>query len=302
MQEKSVIYFQPTSLDELQGNLHKLTSQSLVLAGGTDLMLKLRLKKTEVDCIMSLCQIEKLREIKEETGWLRLGAMVTHAAAADSPVVEKYFHALQMACSHVGSQQIRNKGTLGGSLVNASPAGDIMPCVFLYGGVVEILGVDGYRKISIEEFLTKDGRTVLQSQEILTAILLPIEEGRGSCFVKLGSRKEVTIAQISLCASWREEAGNKRELRAYVGAVDSRPVPFEGSDLLVAGETGDETVVRQATDILSAQIQEIQSRRKRESKLKITEAEKQYKKRAVRGIISDVINTMQEIGREREFR
>ena len=189
-----------------------------------------------------------------------------------------------MACSQVGSQQIRNKGTLGGSLANASPAGDIIPCIFLYGGKIEILGEHGIRSVDAESFLLENGCTLLGRNELITSILLPLEEERKSCFVKLGSRREVTIAQISLCISWKEEDNEKKDMKGFIGAVDIRPVEFEKAYLL--GENSEESR-EEAAAWLADKIRGIRSNRTRESKLKITEAEKLYKERAVKGIVFD---------------
>ena len=141
----SAEYLQPKSFEELESSLLRLTDKSVILAGGTDLLPKIRSGKKEPDIYLSLCRLEKLGNIERQGDWLKIGAMATHEQAADNPLIREYFTGLAMACSRVGSRQIRNKGTLGGSLANASPAGDIMPCVFLYGGKIEIVGKEGIR-------------------------------------------------------------------------------------------------------------------------------------------------------------
>lgn len=280
----SAEYLQPKSFEELESSLLRLTDKSVILAGGTDLLPKIRSGKKEPDNYLSLCRLEMLGNIERQGDWLKIGAMATHEQAADNPLIREYFTGLAMACSRVGSQQIRNKGTLGGSLANASPAGDIMPCVFLYGGKIEILGKEGIRFVEAKEFLTENGRTVLGRNELLTSIWLPVEEGRKSCFTKLGSRREVTIAQISLCISWKEQDLACRDMRGFIGAVDVRPVEFECVSLL--GERSEEKK-EEAAQWLSGKIRSIRTSRTRESKLKITEAEKRYKERAVKGIVFD---------------
>ena len=281
-------YFQPGSLEELKGLLPTLPGGTAILAGGTDLMVKLRERNLDLPCILSLCRVPQLREIREEGGWLKVGAMVTHAAAARDERVRRYFPALYMACSHVGSQQIRNKGTLGGSVMNASPAGDITPCLFLYGGEAEMLGRDGTsRRLPVERLLNAAGKPETAEGEVLTALWLPIDPALRSCFVKLGSRREVTIAQISLCAAWREEGGRPVDVRAFAGAIDRRPVPFPGPGLLAAPETAD-----QAAQAISQRIREIREGRSRPSKLKLTPAEQLYKERAARGVVYDLMGAM----------
>lgn len=288
-------YIQPSCMEELRRALSVLPERTAVLAGGTDLMPRLRAKRPELDAMLSLWAIPELRFIEEREGWVRIGAMVTHAQTAENEAVGRYFHALQMACSHVGSQQIRNKGTLGGSLANASPAGDIMPCLFLYGGQVEILGPGGGRRLPAEEYLGVDGRTALGTNEILTALWLPIVPELHSCFVKLGSRTEVTIAQISICAAWHEQPEGPEILSAWVGAIDRRPVPFPVPEYLARADTA-----KQAADALAGEIRRISQSRSRPSKLKITEAEQRYKERAAAGVIYDIMGEMGVIPDEPE--
>lgn len=281
-------YLQPDTLEELQALLPSLPEKTAVLAGGTDLMPKIRARHPDYACILSLWKIPQLRTVEEQEGWLKIGAMVTHAAAARDPRICRWFRGLSMACSHVGSQQIRNKGTLGGSLVNASPAGDIAPCVVLYHGEVELLGASGTRRLTMDQFLSSDGRIDLKPGEILTAIWLPIDEALDSCFVKLGSRREVTIAQISLCAAWHTEDGKRTQIRAVAGAIDRRPCPFPNPQLLA-----DQTKAEEAAQGLAQKIQEIRLQRTRPPKLKLTPAEQLYKERAAKGVVYDLLDAME---------
>ncbi|MGO5023315.1 FAD binding domain-containing protein [Lawsonibacter sp. LCP25S3_G6] len=278
-------YLQPGTLEDLKNLLPTLPTNTAVLAGGTDLMPQIRTRHPDYECILSLWNIPDLRVVEETTdGYLKIGAMVTHAAAADNHLIRRYFRGLYMACSHVGSQQVRNKGTLGGSLVNASPAGDIAPCIFLYHGQLEILSQDGSRRVDMDEFLFPDGKTCLQQGEILTAIYLPIDKELNSCFVKLGSRREVTIAQISLCAAWKNYSGKPEVLSAFVGAIDRRPCAFPNPGLLA-----DLLTAEQAAQLLADQIRQIRLKRTRPPKLKLTEAEQLYKERAAKGVVYDVV-------------
>lgn len=285
-------YLQPKSLEELRQLLPRLTPDSVILAGGTDLMIKLRQKRPQVDLCLSLWSVPELRQLEETDGWLKIGAMVTHDTAARSALVERYFPGLVMACAHVGSQQIRNKGTLCGNVANASPAGDMIPCMYLYNAQVEILSAQGTRRVGIREFYTDKGRSILNGQEAVTALWLPIEPERHSCFIKLGSRTEVTIAQISVGVSWTGEEGHRENIRLYVGAVDTRPVAFSHPELLC---TGEEEALDQAAQLLHDQIRAIRLNRTRESKLKLTEAEKLYKERAAKGILYDAAQLMRQV-------
>ncbi len=289
------IYLQPSTREELLSALGQLTKDSKIIAGGTDLMPELRKNMPDVDVYLSLSAMQEMKEITVKDNMLRIGAMATHDAIAHNPDVRKYATALYHACSHVGSQQIRNRGTIGGSLANASPAGDMIPCVCLLGGTMEVLRADGtIRRIPAGEFTLGVSRTALQPQEILLAIELPVREGRSSAFVKLGSRKEVTIAQISIALSW-DRGTRYVNPDGYLGAVDTTPVHLdELAEIIGKGPVDDAAKDRLAAS-LRERIRVIRMNRKRPPKLKITEAERLYKERAVRSVVYDIFDLAETI-------
>ena len=291
MQER-VEYYQPSSLEELNEILPKLTKKSAILAGGTDLLITVRDKHPEIDCWLSLWSVKELWKIEETGAFLKIGAMVTHSQAAKHPLIKKYFQALSMSCGKVGSQQVRNKGTLAGSIANASPAGDIMPCMYLFDGEIELLSSEGIRRIKAKKYLDDEIRRKKEIREVITALYLPIDKSKKSCFVKLGSRREVTIAQISMCVSWKESCEERKEITAYVGAIDRKPVEFDGCRWL-SGKEEIEKSGEEASKILREQIKNVRLNRKRESKMKFTQEEKLYKERAAKGVIFDVLELME---------
>lgn len=288
-------YFQPASMQELQSNLDSLTDESVILAGGTDLMISIRKNKPQIDNYLSLCSLNEMKGISELDGWVRIGAMVTHAEAAADNKIRNYFHALSMACDHIGSQQVRNKGTIGGSLMNATPAGDIMPCVMLFNGEIEIFSAEGkYRRININDFLSEKGKPTLSKKEVLVAIWLPVDYEKRSCFVKLGTRTEVTIAQISLCISWKKKENEYSCVKAYMGAVDSKPLKIDEAAEILKEKPYEMEKINELSALLSDKIRTIRINSKRESKLKVTECEKLYKERAVKGVVYDAVSYMKD--------
>lgn len=292
MMQEEVRYYQPSSFEELNEILPRLTEKSVILAGGTDLLITVRDKHPDIDCWLSLWSLKELCKIEVEDSYLKIGAMVTHNQAANHPLIKQYFQALSMACSRVGSQQVRNKGTLAGSIANASPAGDIMPCMYLFDAEIELLSSQGKRRIKAKEYLADERRRKREIREVITVLYLPIDEKKKSCFVKLGSRQEVTIAQISMCVSWKETKKGREEITSYIGAIDRSPVEFLGCEWLCGKEamekSGDE-----ASKILREQIKKVRLNRKRESKMKFTQEEKLYKERAAKGVIFDILELME---------
>ena len=169
------MYLQPSTREELISALGQLTDKSRIIAGGTDLMPDLRKKRPDVDIFLSLSAMEEMKQIRISDDTICIGAMATHDSIARNAEIKTWVTALHHACSHVGSQQIRNRGTIGGSLANASPAGDMIPCVCLLGGTLLLLGADGaFRRIPAEDFTLGVSRTALHPGEVLFAIELPV--------------------------------------------------------------------------------------------------------------------------------
>lgn len=282
---EEVKYYQPKSMNKLADVLKRATDQTVILAGGTDLLIKIRNRHPKIDAYISLTKIKDLKEIYEKDGFLRIGACATHDEIANLKLVLEHAAALTMACSHVGSQQIRNKGTIGGSLANASAAGDMMPCVFLFEGQIEIYTKEKEsRFLPISEFYQGIGKIQLEAGEIIRAVWLPIKEEQ-SCFVKLGSRQDVTIAEISLALSWKETK-NGRLVKGYLGAVGEKPVFVKECGIYLK-DTLDKEALNKLAFVMEEKIRTIRKNRKRPPKLRITEEERLYKERAVKGVVYD---------------
>ena len=286
-------YMQPRSLEELQECLGKMDEKSKIMAGGTDLMIAFREKRPQLNRILSIVNVPELKGIeyvtREERAMVRIGALTSHARLADSPIIHKEFPAVAMAADHVGSQQIRNRGTIGGNLANASVGGDMVPLMVLLHAEMEIMNSNGeIRVVPMEEFLLGAGRTVLGSQDILLAVYIPVT-GKSSCFHKLGARDEVTIADISLCLTWTVREGKLCQVEGVMGAVDGRPVWIDEVRQYLEGRLPEEMDEEGLAACLSDKIREIQSRRSRPSKLRIKECERNYKELAVRGVVADTL-------------
>lgn len=298
-------YDQPASLSELAVCLGRMDEKSTLLAGGTDFIIKMKNRPREITYLVSLCKVPELFGIGIEKGpdgidMLRVGAMETHDNVAHDENVQRWARALSISCNHVGSQQVRNKGTIGGSLGNASVAGDVIPVLYLLHATIEIFGADGTsRFIAADELIAGVGRTTLSLQEVIRAVWIPLHPERDSCFVKLGGRKEVTIADISVCLSWERSGGHFHAVEGVLGAVDVRPVRLtEVPEIFEGSDAGTEECSRLA-DSLAERIRVIRKNRKRPPKLRIREGEPEYKERAVRGVVYDAVELMCEIAEKK---
>ncbi|MBQ2146742.1 MAG: FAD binding domain-containing protein, partial [Firmicutes bacterium] len=140
-----MIFTVPKTLEELQSALANRSERFVFAAGCTDILPKKLGKPWEVDEIIDLTHVPQLQAmgVGHQTGDYFIGACCTHAQVAADPEVRRHYTALAQACEQIGSVQIRNRGTIGGNVANASPAADTMPCLMLFGAEREVIGENG---------------------------------------------------------------------------------------------------------------------------------------------------------------
>ena len=191
------------------------------IQGGTDVMVELNFGHSRPETMINLAELAELRGWSEENGSVRLGAGLTYTEAMTAPLAGR-LPALAEASRTVGSPQIRNRGTIGGNLATASPAGDALPPLLVERGEVELASVRGVRSLPLEEFLLGVKRTALAPDELITAVRLT-PSGGAQTFMKIGPRNAMVIAVCSLALVVDTDAG---EARAAFGstAVTARRV------------------------------------------------------------------------------
>lgn len=201
-----------------------------LLAGGTDLVVRLRKNKIAPRILVDLKGIEDLPwGVDQSADRVRIGAITPLTDIAAHPGISGRFPALAEAANTVGSVQIRNRATLAGNICNASPAADTVPALLAFGASVLISGRERSRRVPVEEFLLGPGLTTRLPGEIVTAIEIPLPPpGTGSRFARLTRRRGVDLATISVCAMV-----GPRVTRLAYGAVAPRPfVLVDDSGLL----------------------------------------------------------------------
>ena len=191
---------------------------ALPIQGGTDVMVALNFDRARPETLLNLNEVEELRGWSRENGSLRLGAGLTYAEAMHRDLAE-LLPALAEASRTVGSPQIRNRGTIGGNLGTASPAGDALPPLLVEGADVEVASVRGVRRTRLDDFLVGVKRNALAEDEIIVAVHLD-PSGQPQTFMKVGPRNAMVIAVCSLAVGIDRERG---ELRAAYGSAG--PVP-----------------------------------------------------------------------------
>jgi CO/xanthine dehydrogenase FAD-binding subunit len=207
----------PRSLDEAL-RLKAEHPGALPIQGGTDVMVALNFDRARPDVVLNLGEVQELRGFTRADGALRLGAGLTYAEAMAEPL-RSALSALAEASRTVGSPQIRNRGTLGGNLGTASPAGDALPPLLVEEAEVEVAGVGGTRRLPLDEFLVGPKRNALAPDELIVAVVVR-PSGAPQTFMKVGPRNAMVIAVCSLAVAADRERG---ELRAAFGSAG--PVP-----------------------------------------------------------------------------
>ncbi len=219
-------YFSPTSLDEAKELLTTAPGPARTLAGGTDLLVQMLEEPSPEIRVVSLRHIKALREIcQDQKGEIFVGAMVTHAEVAESPLLKRCLPALAKASGMVGSPSIRNMATIGGNICNASPSADTAPPLLAYNVKAIIWGPTGEKGVSIEDFFTGPSTNILKTGEILKGFLLRPEKGLIAAYSKLGTRKAMEIAIVNVCVSMIVEKNNYcSKIRIALGAVAPTPI------------------------------------------------------------------------------
>ena len=231
----------PRSLDEAL-HLKSEHPEAVPIQGGTDLMVALNFDRTRPVLLLNLNEVADLRGWSRENGTLRLGASLTYAEAMTADVAEE-LPALAEASRTVGSPQIRNRGTIGGNLGTASPAGDALPPLLVENADVELASVRGVRRMPLHEFLVGVKQNALDADELIAAVL--VEPSRQpQTFMKVGPRNAMVIAVCSLAVVADRE---RRELRAAFGS--SAPVARLVTGSLDDAESFPERVVAAASPI-----------------------------------------------------
>jgi CO/xanthine dehydrogenase FAD-binding subunit len=215
-------YARPTRLAEAVALLDAHGSDARLLAGGTDLIIRLRDGTAQPRVVIDIKRVAEMRpSIREEAGCLVIGAGTVMSDIAADNRVRRSYPALAEAAAVVGSVQIRNRATLAGNVCNASPAADTAPALLVYGARVVAVGPAGTRHIPIDAFFVRSGVTTLARGEIVTAIELPLpDRAMGAVHVRRTRRRGHDLASVTLCCGV-DAAGVTR--LAY-GSVGPRPV------------------------------------------------------------------------------
>jgi carbon-monoxide dehydrogenase medium subunit len=237
-------YLAPVKLDDALKIKGQRGAQARVIAGGTDLILRMRDGVHSPQLLLDLRKAS-LNNISSHTGHMHLGAYLTLAQILENSELQNSFPSLLDACREFAGPPIRNRATLGGNIVNASPAADLTPPLIAYDADIVLVSSTGERVISLADFFTGPGQSVIQPEEILTEVCLPITpENTAASFIKLGQRRSMAISIVNLCTRITLDAGGiVNTARIVLGSVAATPVrAIEAESLLTGRELTDDLI------------------------------------------------------------
>lgn len=221
---------------DIEDALCAMEGGATVLAGGTDLMVKRKSAPGALPAITGkvvlVGHLEGMRQIKVEDGRLIIGAATSIASVIESSIVPEH---VKVPLALIGSPSIRNAGTLGGNIVNASPAGDSLPMLYALDAQLSISSVRGSRRCAMHEFITGPGKTSIGADELLTGISIPLWKPSGFVFRKAGQRRANAIAKVSLYCIFRMEQGILADVRMAFGAVGPTVIRVRAAELAFEG-------------------------------------------------------------------
>jgi aerobic carbon-monoxide dehydrogenase medium subunit len=211
----------PTTTKEAVAMLAKEKGVAFILAGGTDLLVKMKAGIVEPDLVVDIKRIKGMRDIKKTASGFSIGAAVPCAALNENAALVKAWPGVVEAANLIGSKQVQGRCTMSGNLCNASPAADSVPALVAAGAKVVITGPKGSRKLNVEDVPSGVGRTVLKKGEIIASIELPKQAAKsGDAYLRFIPRTEMDIAVVSVGVNLTiDSKGVITKARIALGAV-----------------------------------------------------------------------------------
>jgi len=242
-------YLIPTSINEAISLHESYGERAKYIAGGTDVMVKIKEGKISPQYMISLRHLQGLDHIIYEKRELRIGAMATHRMLELSPVIRKEFPILIDAVENIGSVQIRNVATIGGNIVNAVPSADGAIPLITLGAEVRIIGPKGERAMALEDLFIGPGKTLLKSGEILLEFLVPkLPPHTGAAYWKHTRRAamELPILGVAVLISLDDDMKTCTEARIGLGVLAPTPMRAKNAEAILKGKKVDDEILKKA--------------------------------------------------------
>ena len=228
------------------------------LAGGTDLLVQITGELGELpERVLDIWRLDELRGIRVEAETMLMGALTTYADIRRSPLVAELLPAFAEAAATIGAAQIQNRGTIGGNVVNASPAGDMLPLLLAADAQLIVGSARGERSVAAGEFWPAYRRTALANDELLLRISIRLPPGRQIRYRKVGTRRAQAISKVVMALAWQadgDDVGPWHEVRLALGSVAAVPIRAARTEAVLEGAAPTETSADRAASTLSDEI------------------------------------------------
>jgi carbon-monoxide dehydrogenase medium subunit len=282
-------YLEPSSLEEAISLLDAHGGSAQVLAGGTDLIVQMKMERTAPEYVVNISRVLELDGIVPKDNSLQVGALTTIRTIRNAPQIQAEYTALAEACAAFGSTQIQMMGTIGGNVCNGSPASDTVPALMAFDAQLVLAGPDGKRTVPVEEFLVGPGKTSLHRGELLVSTTLPTLTGGkvGSAFIKV-SRVEADLAKVNVVAVLGREGDRVVDCRLAFGAVGPTVLRTREAEAVLTGQPFSAELALKAGQVASEEIAPIDDVR----------STAWYQREVVKAITHDVLQLAWERSKE----
>lgn len=285
-------YYSPTSLVQAAQLVADSRLPARFFAGGTDIMIQMMGEKTAQTRLISLKNIDSLKEIsRNRDGEIFIGAMVSHAELARNPMIKKYLPALAQASGMVGSPSIRNMGTIGGNICNASPSADTAPPLMAYEAEILVWRSGGEKRAQIEDFFRGPSENILEKGDILRGFFLRPEPEKIACYEKLGIRKALEIGIVNVCVAMSIDGGGRcQRLKIALGSVAPTPMRAKEAEKILEGKKISRDLVSQVIETTVGEARPISDIR----------ASAEYRRDMVGVLVGEALSRLIDLGSGRD--
>jgi carbon-monoxide dehydrogenase medium subunit len=240
-------YVAPTTVEDALAALAQYGDEAKIIAGGQSLLPVLRMRLNAPEWIIDLGKIESLRGIRDDGDAIVIGAMTPHSVVGSDSLVAEHAALISKAVEHLADAQVRHRGTFGGALAHADPAGDLGAPALALGAQFVIAGAGGTRTVAADDFFVDLFETAIGEDEILTEVRIPKHTGWGACYEKF-----VRVAHqwpiVAVAATVKVDGGTISEARIGLTNMGSTPLRARAVEEALAGQSLSEDVVRAAAE------------------------------------------------------
>ena len=251
-------YYAPATIREACELLSQFGFRAKVLAGGTDLLPKMKDGLMKPEVLISLKNLTELKKIEYLPGkGVVIGALTTHNELVNSDILNEKYMSISEAAHQIAANQVRHTGTVGGNLINAVPSADLPPIFIALNASARLAGPQGERTVPLEELFTGVCLTCTDNTEILTEVFIPDQKMTGSTYAKFGLRRSGALAVVGVAVAVEVEGNVIKDVRICLGAVAPTPIRAVQSEEFLKGKTISDSMLQEAAVIASEEAKPI---------------------------------------------